>query len=170
MHLAASDWRCFSFAIMSNHIHLGLLAGKDSLASWMRPAHTRFAQWINEQRERIGAVFVRGPNIISVRMEGVARLIAYIHRNPVRAGVVGSPADSDWTSHRAYLGLSYKPSWLDVSLGLELSGFSSGGDLDSWVSGTAVTRDDLEAMRTDPIRPAGRPREYAACLNGVGPS
>ncbi len=166
-HLAASDWRCFSFAIMSNHIHLGLRAGRDALASWMRPAHTRFAQWINEQRERIGAVFVRGPNIINLQVEGVARLIAYIHRNPVRAGVVASPAETEWTSHRAYLGLAYKHSWLDVELGLELGGFRHAHDLDSWVRGTDVTLEDLEAVRADPPKPAGRKRKWANPLPGV---
>jgi hypothetical protein len=158
LYLAASDWRCFSFAIMSNHIHLGLLAGSDALASWMRPAHTLFAQWINEQRQRIGAVFVRGPNIKAVQPEGAARLIGYIHRNPMRAGVVASPADSDWTSHRAYLGLAYKQSWLDVGLGIQLSGFRDARDLDAWIGGTHISRDDMDAVRSHPPKPAGRQR------------
>ncbi len=98
---AATDWRCFSYAVMSSHIHLGLLSGEMPLVDWLRDAHSPFAEWINDRRDRIGAVFTRGPNLKEVREDGVGRVIAYIHRNPVRAGVVAAPRDSDWTSQRA---------------------------------------------------------------------
>jgi len=52
-------------------------------------------------------------------------LLAYIHNNPVRAGVVVDPADSGWTSHRAYLGLTAAPPWLFIERGLDLCGFSA---------------------------------------------
>jgi hypothetical protein len=159
LHLAATDWRCFSFAVMSNHIHLGLLAGRDTLASWMQPAHTKFAQWINERLERIGAVFVRGPNVIGVRAEGVARLIGYIHNNPVRAAVATSPSATDWTSERAYLGLAYRPSWLDLELGLELGGFRDAAAFSAWMRATVVTRADVDADRASPPKKGGRHRQ-----------
>ena len=31
-------------------------------------------------------------------------LVRYIHRNPVRAGIVQRPEDYRWSSHRTYLG------------------------------------------------------------------
>jgi hypothetical protein len=130
--LENTDWRCFSYAVMSSHIHLGLIAGHDTLASWLRPMHTRFAHWMNEQRERIGAVFVRGPNVIEVQPDGVSRLINYIHNNPVRAGVVAHPEMSNWTSHRAYAGLSHRPAWLDIESGLEHSRFEDASALTNW--------------------------------------
>src|SRR5688500_10517306 len=95
-HITRSDWRCFSFAIMSNHVHLALLAGANSLASWLRPMHGEFAEWINATRERIGAVFVRGPRMLRVNEHAVDKVIGYIHRNPVRAGVVAHPSENDW--------------------------------------------------------------------------
>jgi putative transposase len=39
-------------------------------------------------------------------------LIRYVHNNPVRAGVVQRASESGWSSHRIYLGLEEKPSWL----------------------------------------------------------
>src|SRR5688572_4022301 len=86
--LRSTDWRCFSYAIMSNHIHLGVLAGSAPLRPWIHYVHTYFAEYINARRERIGAVFVRGPQRVAYRQDGAARLLAYIHRNPVRAGLV----------------------------------------------------------------------------------
>jgi putative transposase len=40
-------------------------------------------------------------------------LVRYIHLNPVRAGMVTTPCDYRWSSHRAYLGESC-PDWLRI--------------------------------------------------------
>jgi REP element-mobilizing transposase RayT len=163
--LAESDWRCFSFAIMSNHIHLGVVAGEDTLASWLRDAHARFAEWINSRRERIGAVFVRGPKAHAVRPDGVGTLISYIHQNPVRARVVSHPAMSDWTSHAAYVGTAKSPAWLDTELGLQIGGWKDGAELDRGISSSSVQRKQLEQALQNPPKPRGRPR---AQLRDVG--
>ena len=107
--LVKTDWVCFAYAAMSSHVHLALVAGTMPLRAWMRPMHNLFADWINERRQRIGAVFVRGPEVTEVAPNGVSTLINYIHRNPVNAGVVASPEESDWTSHRAYVGRAATP-------------------------------------------------------------
>jgi hypothetical protein len=154
-----TDWRCFSYALMSSHLHLAFVAGRDPLAEWMRPLHTKFANWVNERRERIGAVFVKGPNVIEFQPEGAARLISYIHANPVRAEVVARPEDSDWTSFRAYVGAAPRKGWLDVDLGLELAGFSNGAELATWMRATTISRKDLDAVRVAPTKRRGpRPR------------
>lgn len=132
--LEDTDWRCLSYAIMSSHIHLGMIAGSQPPASWIREVHSPFAEMINEKHERIGAVFVRGPKEYGVRDDFVAKLIAYIHNNPVRAGVVRNARDSDWTSHAAYVGLGDTPPWLHVSEGLARCGLSSPEDLEKRVS------------------------------------
>jgi putative transposase len=158
--LRVSDWRCFSYAIMSNHVHLGVLAGAASLASLLREAHAEFAERINAQT-RVGAVFVRGPRSLAVHPDGVATLIGYIHQNPVRAGVVSHPSDSDWTSHAAYAGLVEPPPWLDIELGLERARMPSGLALDRWVRATRLEREDMDRALVSPPRHAGRPRRAA---------
>ena len=157
LSLTGADWTCFCFAVMSSHIHLGLIAGRATMASWMHP-RTAFASWMNERRERIGSVFVKGPNVVELRRSGAARLISYVHNNPVRARVVSRPGDSDWTSHRAYVGAAPRPAWLDVEAGLDLAGFSSGSELDAWMGAGEVRRADLDAHRVEPLRRPGRPR------------
>ena len=154
--IVETDWRCFSFAVMSNHIHLGLLAGSLRLAAWLRPMHTNFAQWMNIRRDRIGAVFVRGPNVIEVQPGGAQRLINYIHNNPVRAGLVACPAESDWTSHRAYVERAHRPAWLDVDCGVQLAGFKNQAAFGSWIEGTTTTREELDEMRVVPKARRGR--------------
>lgn len=155
--ISKTDWRCFSYALMSSHLHFALLAGTDSLASWMRPMHTLFAQWLNARHERIGAVFVKGPNVIAFQPRATAKLIQYIHFNPVRARVVSDPADCDWTSHRAYLGLAQRPSWLDIDGALEFAGIGSVEAFRAWSESCRVDRRDLVPMRLFPPRERGRP-------------
>ncbi|HEX5064098.1 MAG TPA: hypothetical protein VFV99_32200 [Kofleriaceae bacterium] len=121
--ISKSDWRCIGYAVMSNHVHISAVAGVHSLDSWIRRVHSPFADFMNKQHGRIGPLFVRGPRAFETPASDVARLVAYIHNNPVRANVVANPADTRWTSHRAYLGLDPAPSWLDVRLGLRLCGF-----------------------------------------------
>lgn len=122
--VSKSDWQCIGYAVMSNHIHHAVVAGKQSLASWLRRAHSPFADFMNKDHDRIGPLFVRGPRALETPAQDVARLVAYIHNNPVRAKVVSVAAASTWTSHRAYLGLDTPPRWLDVDLGLRLCGFA----------------------------------------------
>lgn len=132
--LLDSDWRCLAYAIMSNHIHLAVVAGEEPMVSWVRRVHAPFAGWMNHRRNRIGSIFVRGPKDFATPPERVARLLAYIHNNPVRAGLVTKAADSTWTSHAAYLGHATRPRWLDVSEGLARAGMQSARELDRWVN------------------------------------
>jgi len=174
--LASSDWTCFSFAVMSSHIHLGLVAGTERLAEWMRPMHTVFANWMNARRERIGGVFVKGPNVITVPPGECARLINYIHYNPVRARVVAQPLDSDWTSYRAYVGAASRRPWLSVEGGLALGGFVDADDFAAWSSRHQSSKEDLIAAGVMPKAGRGRPclprrsaarQEAASCTRRV---
>jgi len=81
--LARTDWRLIGYAIMSNHIHLAAIAGRQALDSWLRPVHAPFADMLNEAHQRIGPVFVRGPKAYPV-VNARVKLLAYIHNNPVR--------------------------------------------------------------------------------------
>jgi hypothetical protein len=151
--LLMSDWRCLAFAVMSNHIHLALIAGRESLGSWTRRAHSPFADFMNMAHGRIGALFVRGPKSRPVAPERVGEVIAYIHNNPVRAGVVATAAASSWTSHQAYVGLVPAPTWLHVPDGLARAGFADPLDFDRWAADPARAAGDrvsAEMVDRDP--------------------
>ncbi len=45
------------------------------------------------------------------------RLLRYIHRNPVRAGIVSSSEDYQWSSHNAYIKRNVI-SWINTNFGL----------------------------------------------------
>jgi hypothetical protein len=94
-------------------------------ASFIKPLHAGYAGWLNDSQGRYGPVFADRHRSIVCDEKHAAYLIAYIHNNPVRAGCVRDPADSDWTSHRAFIGLAAAPPWLNVERGLALCGFDS---------------------------------------------
>lgn len=128
-----SDWRLMAYAVMSNHIHLAAVVGQHKLDTWIRGVHSPFADTMNRTYGRIGGMFVRGPKAKFVEAEAVGSLIAYIHNNPVRAGLCDSAAGSRWTSHRAYVGASTRPAWLDVEEGMRRAGFADRRAFDTWV-------------------------------------
>jgi hypothetical protein len=123
--LTRSDWRAIGFALMSSHVHWAMRAGLRPSSSVIKPLHAGFAGWLNAKQARLGPVFADRHRTLTFDAETAAALLAYIHNNPVRAGVVADPSESSWTSHRAYLGLAPEPPWMDVKLGLALCGFSA---------------------------------------------
>lgn len=120
-----TDWMLLAYALMSNHIHWAAVAGTAPLERFVKPLHGGFALWLNRTHGTLGPVFAHRPKSIAMPPDDGARLLAYIHNNPVRAHVVSDPMASPWTSHRAYLGLAQAPPWLAVEHGLQLCGFDA---------------------------------------------
>ncbi len=145
--LKHSDWRCIAYALMSNHIHLAMIAGNQPLESWAKAAHSPFAQWMNRRHGRLGPVMAERPKDFRILTENVGSVIAYIHNNPVRAGVVKRAAESSWTSHQAYLDTSHVPMWLDVGEGLARAGFEDPHVFDEWVGRTPGNAFDVAIER-----------------------
>jgi hypothetical protein len=138
--LHRSDWRCLAYALMSNHLHFAMIAGEEPLASWTKRVNSPFANWMNARHGRLGPVFADRPAAFAMRPCSEGPLIAYIHNNPVRAGLVACAGDSDWTSHRIYTGTRLRPPWLHVDDGLALCGVTA-SDLDAWVARTTLTNE-----------------------------
>jgi len=153
--LSSSDWQCLAYALMSSHIHLAVVAGHTSMWQWTKRVNSPFGRWMNQRHQRLGDVFADRPKMYAVLPENERHLVAYIHNNPVRAGIVGQARDSSWTSHRAYVGLVESPPWLRVADGLRRSGFDDPRQFDRWVGDTTLAPPNLAL---DGIHPAARRR------------
>jgi hypothetical protein len=168
--LGRTDWRLVSYAVMSNHLHLALLAGNATAARLIQSANGSYAIWLNKTQGRLGPVFAERYAAIMSDESKAARLIAYLHNNPVRAGVVGEAGESSWTSQLAYLEGGANE-WLDVELGLSLSGFDSSpagrqGFYDYVCGAAGITReqmaeDGLTSIRRAVRHQAGAPVEIS---------
>jgi len=120
--LGGCDWHLLAYALMSSHIHLVLVAGNDLSSRLIGPLHTGFALWLNKRQGRLGPVFAARHTTIAFDDSQLLTLLAYVHNNPVRAGVVSIAGASDWTSHPAYVGEVATPPWLRVREGLQRAG------------------------------------------------
>ena len=157
--LGPTDWSLVSYALMSSHVHLGFLGGASLLRDWALPLHVRFAQRINRglrstNPKVLGHVFGDRPTTKVMCTSRARLLIAYHHRNPVRAGVTDDVVASRWTSHQDYAGLRAPRGGLDVRLGLELAGFPAGDvgrqALHEFVSRTQVSLSELRPLEMSP--------------------
>ncbi|MGE0870131.1 MAG: transposase [Kofleriaceae bacterium] len=152
--LGETDWRCLGYALMSSHLHHAMIAGRMPMESLTKRVNSQFAHWLNRRHGRIGSVFADRVKDIGFSPSRAAWLLAYIHNNPVRAGVVKRARDSTWTSHRAYCGLTRVPPWLHVEQGLQLTGFCDSSGFDAWVDETPGESRDLlfEQLRREARR------------------
>jgi putative transposase len=108
-----TKWRCLSYCLMDNHVHLLIETPQPNLAAGMQSLHGRFAQLFNARHGRSGHVFQgRYGSVLMKTQAQMWMAVAYIARNPVAAGLCAQPADWPWSSHRAVIGADAAP-WLD---------------------------------------------------------
>ncbi|KPK95336.1 MAG: transposase [Deltaproteobacteria bacterium SM23_61] len=106
------DHRVHAFCLMPNHIHLAVQVGEVSLSRIMQNLCFRYTQWTNRRQDRVGHLFQGRYKAVLVDGDSyLLELVRYLHLNPVRAGMVGSPEEYPWSSHLAYLGEKKLP-WL----------------------------------------------------------
>ena len=81
--------RLYAWTLMSNHFHLLLRVGEESLSATMRRLMTGHAVTYNLRHKRQGHLFQNRYKSIVVEEEPYfLELVRYIHLNPVRCGIV----------------------------------------------------------------------------------
>ena len=110
--VARFGYRVHAFCLMTNHLHLALQAGDQSLSAGMQNLAFRYTRYLNARLKRGGHLFEGRFKAYLVDRDryGLA-LVRYIHLNPVRARMVKQPSAYAYSSHRAYLGREALP-WL----------------------------------------------------------
>jgi len=98
---------------MSNHYHLLIETPNSNLAKGMRHLNGVYTQRYNRSHKRVGHVFQGRYKAILVQKENyLLELARYIVLNPVRARMVRSAKDWEWSSYRPTAGLSDTYPWL----------------------------------------------------------
>lgn len=98
-----SGFRLHAFALMSNHVHLLIEPGNESLETVFRRIGTRYAVWFNRKYERAGHLFQN--RYISENVETdlyFLTVLRYILQNPAKAGLESRPGTYRWSSYLAY--------------------------------------------------------------------
>jgi REP element-mobilizing transposase RayT len=108
-------WQLHAWVLMTNHYHLLLETPEANLARGMRQLNGTYAQAFNRRHERVGHLFQgRYKGILVERESHLLELVRYVVLNPVRAGMVRTPAEHRWSSYRETAGLRDAPDWLEV--------------------------------------------------------
>jgi putative transposase len=106
-------WRCHTYCLMSNHYHLVIETPEPNLSRGMQRLNCIYAKRFNARYGFSGHAFEA--RFHSDAVESDAHLLGtlrYVVLNPVRAGIVGHPADWPWSSYRCFAGLAPRPSFL----------------------------------------------------------
>jgi putative transposase len=118
--------RIHCFCLMGNHYHLLLETPQPNLSATMKHLGSVYTQKFNRTHARDGALFKgRFSSIFIERETYLLRLVGYIHRNPVTAGLVQSAGEYEWSSHAVFMGRSPKPHFLTTELVWSMLGGSA---------------------------------------------
>ena len=108
-------WQCLAWCLMENHFHLCVRTPEPNLARGMQFLCGLYAQRFNRRHGRVGCLFQGRYGGFTVEDEVHAlEALRYVVLNPVRAGIVATPEEWPWSSHRVVAGLVPAPRWLAV--------------------------------------------------------
>ncbi|RBP48403.1 transposase [Arenicella xantha] len=109
------NWVCHSYCLMSNHYHLLIETPDGNLSKGRRQLNGVYSQLYNCRHKLVGHVFQGRYHAILVEKEThLKELARYVVLNPVRAGIVMNVEQWRWSSYRAMIAKTSKPTWLET--------------------------------------------------------
>ena len=103
--LRTHDVGLLAYCLMGNHFHLLVAVGQHPVWRGMHRLLMRYSGYFNQKYQRVGHLFQgRFQSILCLDDAYLIHLVAYIHKNPVRAGLVAHPRDWAWSSHGEFSG------------------------------------------------------------------
>lgn len=111
------DIQIAAYVLMGNHYHLLLKTIAPNLSKAMQWFGTTYTRRFHANNHTSGHLFQGRFKSILVENEAyLLRLSSYVHRNPLRAGIVKRLADYPWSSYRYYAYSKKPPDWLTTHL------------------------------------------------------
>jgi len=103
-----------AFCQMTNHYHLLVETLEANLSQGMRQLNGLYAQHINRRHQLVGHLFQGRYHAILVQKEShLLELSRYIVLNPLRAAMVSSLDEWQWSSHHYLTGAKSAPAWFE---------------------------------------------------------
>jgi len=120
----AEPW---AYVLMPNHYHLVLRTLRPNLSRAMQWLGVAYTNWFNARHARSGHLFQgRFKGFLVEDDSYLRRLLLYVHRNPLRAGLVERLADYPWSSYRCLAYGRGCAGWFRASRALGLFGGDAG--------------------------------------------
>ena len=106
-----------AYVLMDNHYHLLIRTQRANLSKSMQWLGATYTKRFNTRHFRSGHLFQgRFKNMLVQNDAYLLELSYYIHRNPLRAGMVKRLSSYKWSSYRAYAYNEQKIKWLNTEL------------------------------------------------------
>jgi putative transposase len=107
----------FAYVLMDNHYHLLFQTRRANLSKSMQWFGVTYTRRFNLRHNRSGHLFQGRFKNMLVENDGyLLQLSYYIHRNPLRAGMVRRLASYKWSSYPAYAYGKNIPEWLNTDV------------------------------------------------------
>jgi len=102
-----------AYVLMDNHYHMLLETPHGNLSQAMHYLNASYGNWFRRKYDIVGSVFQgRYKAVLVEKDEYLKVLSAYIHLNPVRAGMIEEPSRYGYSSCRFYTLKSKPPAFL----------------------------------------------------------
>jgi putative transposase len=97
-------YELYAYCLMGNHLHLLLKEGQEPLEQVMRRICGSYVYWYNRKYDRVVNLFQDRYKSEPVEDETYFMVVLrYIFQNPVKAGIVVSVEDYEWSNYKEYL-------------------------------------------------------------------
>ena len=102
--LKDSNINILAYCIMNNHAHFLIYSEKiEYLGKYMQKINTSYSHYYNKVQKRVGYVFrdrYQSQEILNEKQ--LYNCLVYIHKNPVKAGIVDRIEDYEYSSYREF--------------------------------------------------------------------
>lgn len=104
-NISNNNVKLLSYCIMSNHAHMLMyVEDLNEMSKLMQKINTSFAKFYNRKNDRVGFVFRNRFSIQPIlNKQHLLNCLAYIHNNPVKAGITKKPEDYKYSSYREWI-------------------------------------------------------------------
>jgi len=93
-----------AYVLMVNHYHLFFITGLPNLSQFMQNLNSAYTNYYNTRHNHKGHLFRgRYKALLVDKTTYSARVVNYIHGNPVKAGIVETPELYKWSSIQNYM-------------------------------------------------------------------
>ena len=107
------NYKLEAYCLMDNHVHLLINDNGNDISKILKSINVSYVYYFNHTYRRMGHLFQDRFKSEAVENDDYLLAVsAYIHNNPVKAGMVNTPEEYRWSSYNFYIG--EKEDWVET--------------------------------------------------------
>lgn len=140
--------RISAYCLMPNHYHMLVQTPEANISRSMRHLNGVYTQRYNRRHRSDGQLFRgRYKSILIDTDSYLLQAVRYIHRNPLKGGLVQKMDSYQWSSHKGYISVARKWEWLHKNYILSLLSINRKAWLRYYRKWVAVDTEDEVALK-----------------------